>query len=123
MGYSNRELRLIWCLWLSFPGSDGLFEQRTPLDMVFVAVLSARGMSHDSGKRLRTVDHTGKIGRKRSNSTFIISKKDFFFMSHPAYALRPCAAGAGIFYIATCQGRNAGEISPEWSDISYSEAV
>ena len=38
MGYSNREIRLVWCLWLSLSGSDGLFEQRNPLDMVFVAV-------------------------------------------------------------------------------------
>ena len=35
---SNREIHLIWCLWLSFPDSDGLFEQRNPLDMLFVDV-------------------------------------------------------------------------------------
>ena len=38
MARSNREIRLIWCLWLSLSGSDGLFEQRIPLDMMFVAV-------------------------------------------------------------------------------------
>ena len=40
MGCSNREIRLVWCLWLSLPGSDGLFEQRKTLDMIFVAVPS-----------------------------------------------------------------------------------
>ena len=49
MVYSNREIRLIWCLWLSLPGSDELFEQRIPLDMVLVAVPFAKGMSHGSG--------------------------------------------------------------------------
>ena len=49
MGYSNREIRLVWCLWLSLPGSDGLFEQRNPLDIVLVAVPFDRGMSHGSG--------------------------------------------------------------------------
>ena len=37
---SNRETRLIWCLWLSLSGFDGQFEQRNLLDMVLVAVPS-----------------------------------------------------------------------------------
>ena len=46
MGYSNREFCLIWRLWLSLPGFDGLFEQRNLLDMVLVVVPFARG--HES---------------------------------------------------------------------------
>jgi len=39
-------------LWMSLSGSDGLFEQRNPLDMVLVAVPSARG--HESRLRKKT---------------------------------------------------------------------
>ena len=36
-GYSDREFRLMCSVWSSLSDSDGLFEQRIPLDMVFVS--------------------------------------------------------------------------------------
>ena len=35
----NREFHLLWCLWLSLPGSDGLFVQRILADVLCVVVL------------------------------------------------------------------------------------
>ena len=49
MGYSNREIRLTWCLWSSLSRSGDQFEQRILPVVLCVAVPFARG--HES--RLR----------------------------------------------------------------------
>ena len=50
-GYSDREFRLICSVWSSLSDSDGLFDQRIPLDMVFVSNRRSSRLSYGAAIR------------------------------------------------------------------------